>query len=118
MRVLLDTNIVIAHVQNGVALPDWGTHFALSVISEAEILRYPGATEHDIQKIEDWLSTVAIIPVDSAIARRAASLGRTRKTKLPDLLIAATAIEMDLPLMTKNKKDFTRIPGLTIRDNV
>ncbi|MBI2410332.1 MAG: hypothetical protein HYV32_00350 [Candidatus Kerfeldbacteria bacterium] len=52
--------------------------------------------------------------MDSLIAERAAMLGRTRKTKLPDLLIAATALILDIPLITKNKKDFRKIPGLTV----
>lgn len=53
--------------------------------------------------------------VDSRIARAAAQLGRTRKTKLPDLIIAATAIEFDIPLITKNVKDFRNIPRLRIQ---
>ena len=37
-------------------------------------------------------------------ARKAASLGRSRKTKLPDLLIAATALALNVPLIKKTAK--------------
>lgn len=115
MRLLLDTNIVISHMQEEIPLPNLGTQFVISVITEAELLRYPKAAPKDLTKIQEWLASIEILAIDSAIARRAAQLGRTRKTKLPDLLIAATAIEHGLTLITRNTKDFQRIHGLIIR---
>lgn len=114
MRLLLDTNVIIRHLQDGEPLPEWGTRFVISVITEAEILRHPNARAADLRKIEAWLATVEIIPVDSIIARRAAKIGKTRKTKLPDLLIAATALELNIPLVTSNNKDFKGISNLQV----
>lgn len=62
--------------------------------------------------------TMDVWPIDSSIARRAAELGRTRTTKLPDLLIAATALEYNLILITKNVKDFHNIPNLKIQEHI
>ena len=55
------------------------------------------------------------IPVTEAVARRAGALGRQwgrRTGDLPDLLIAATALEAGLELVTLNVRDFPMFPGL------
>jgi predicted nucleic acid-binding protein len=119
MTLLLDTNIVLEHLRSGLlnqANPD--VDFAVSVITVTELLRYPGLGREELGIIETFLSITRLIPIDSTIARRAASIGKTRKTKLPDLLIAATAIQHNIPLITKNVKDFIKIPKLVVRDNL
>lgn len=119
MVVLLDTNIVLEHLNSGAlrrVAPE--IFFVVSVITVAEALRLPGLDEESIVTIERFLSITEIQPVDLAIAKRAASLGRTRTTKLPDLLIAATALELGIPLITKNIRDFRGIPGLEVREIV
>lgn len=119
MEFLLDTNIILSHVREGffdTAPPH--AQFVISVISEAEVLRYAGLSEHDLRELDLVISTLRIVDVNSSIARRAAALGRTRSTKLPDLLIAATALELGLPLITRNLRDFRDIPELIVRDTV
>jgi predicted nucleic acid-binding protein len=51
------------------------------------------------------------IPVD----RRDAEVRRTAGLRLPDALIAATALIHELPLRTRNVDDFRRVPGLRVR---
>ncbi len=119
MTVLLDTNIVLEHFRSGILLDlPPRTSLCLSVITEAELLRYHGLGIHEITIIERFLSITTVLVVDSSIARRAAKIGRTRSTKLPDLFIAATSIEFNIALITKNIKDFRGIPGLTVRQQI
>ncbi len=119
MQVLLDTNILILHLsENILATAPSDAEFFTSVISEAEALRFTGLGDDEIHALDDLLKIVTRVSVDQRIARRAGELGRTRSTKLPDLLIAATALELDIPLITKNLRDFKDIPGLTVRDYV
>ncbi len=116
MTVLLDTNVVLEHFRSGILTttpPE--ASFCVSVITEAELLRYHGISEREVTLIERFLSITTRIAVDSRIARTAAMIGRARTTKLPDLLIAATALEFGVPLITKNLKDFRGIPGLIVR---
>ena len=116
MTVLLDTNVVLEHLNSSSStLVLYERDFAISVITETEILRYPGLEAAELEAIEQFLAITLIIGIDSSIARRAAALGRTRKTKLPDLLIAATALQFGLPLITRNAKDFKNIPQLIVR---
>ncbi|MFN8535279.1 MAG: type II toxin-antitoxin system VapC family toxin [Dehalococcoidia bacterium] len=65
------------------------------------------------------LRGVDILDVTTSIADTWASLRRSLRrqgTPLPDadLLIAATAIFYDLPLLTRNVRHFDRVPGLRL----
>ncbi len=57
------------------------------------------------------------IPVGGAVSRRAASLAqeyRTRNVGIEDrdYLIGATALELELSLLTRNVRRFRMLPGL------
>ena len=118
MRVLLDTNILLLHLSENIlsSAPD-DAEFFVSTICVAESLRYPGIGNDDIASLHDLMSVMTIVAVDNGIALRAGELGRTRQTRLPDLLIAATALEWDLILVTKNIRDFRSIPDLIVRES-
>lgn len=60
---------------------------------------------------------VVIIPVDEMIARTAAKIAAQLKIRNLDIgfrdsLVAATALNLDLPLASKNVKHFSRVKGL------
>ncbi|MFA5945572.1 MAG: type II toxin-antitoxin system VapC family toxin [Patescibacteria group bacterium] len=119
MSVLLDTNIVIEYLKTSTLRPPiYKGEFIISVITEAELFRFSGMSESDIKIIRLIVETCETLAVDSRIARRAGELGRTRKTRLPDLLIAATALEYGIPLITHNLRDFKNIPDLIVRSSI
>jgi hypothetical protein len=53
-------------------------------------------------------------PLDDEVVERAIALRQEKKMGLADALIAATALEYDLPLVTRNRDDFKHIEGLQI----
>ena len=55
------------------------------------------------------------VPVDRGIAERAGRIRRESGLRMPDALIAATALERNLGLATRNRKDFEPVRGLRIR---
>jgi predicted nucleic acid-binding protein len=66
-------------------------------------------------------SGVPVLPFDLAIARRTARLradlaaqGRRTRTRALDLIVAATALEHGLTLVTRNKADYQDIPNLSL----
>ena len=95
---------------------------AISIITFGEI--YEGivfATDpHQSEgSFKQFLRTVAVLPLSRRIMRRFARLrGDLRRQGLligdPDLLIAATAIDNNLTLLTRNKRHFARVPSLLL----
>ena len=55
------------------------------------------------------------IAVDRTIAERAGRVSREFGLRIPDALIAATALERRLQLSTRNAKDFETVRGLRLR---
>ena len=119
----IDTNILIAYVGGEEAVVDqmkaWREQAVMlfvSSIAECELLSYPKITTEEEVTIEHFLKEHFIaVPFDGGRARRAAIIRRTIPSlKLPDAAIAALALEMNTPLVTRNIHDFKRIPGLEI----
>jgi len=79
-----------------------------------------GAT--DDQKYQDALKVLSwctSLPLTSVVAQQAGTIyqdlkSRNQLIEIRDILIAATAIANNLPLMTLNKKHFERINTLTL----
>ena len=114
--IVLDTNVAIAYLVSGDPFIDWNAdNFVVSTITEAELFRLGGMGPIEIRRIEQFVAACIVVSVDSAIARRAADIGRTRRNKLPDLIIAASAMEMGGTLWTRNVRDFRNIPGLLLK---
>jgi predicted nucleic acid-binding protein len=96
---------------------------AISIITYIEV--YQGIirlnTSIADQGLDALLSTTPVLPISLAVAQRVARLrellqrqGRRTRSRALDLIIAATAIEHDLTLVTRNIDDYRDIPGITI----
>lgn len=95
---------------------------AISIIAAAEV--YEGAfgtarPEATLAALRDFLRTFDILPLTVSIAERFARLRATLRRQgqlIPDmdLLIAATAIDQNLILVTRNFRHFDRIPELKL----
>ncbi|MEK7591813.1 MAG: type II toxin-antitoxin system VapC family toxin [Patescibacteria group bacterium] len=124
MTYLLDTDVVISHLNNKALLSlSFTTPPNMSIISYAETLYgIQKSTYHERKNqfrelIENM--SIAILPIDECIITRYVSIKlalekKGEKLQDFDLLIAATAIEHHLTLVTGNKKYFSRIKGLKI----
>lgn len=99
-----------------------GQGIAISLITFGEIYegiyyaRDPSAAEAGFQQ---FLREVEVRPLSRRIMRRFARIrGELRRLGQlipdPDILIAATALQHDLILLTRNVKDFQRIPDLRL----
>ena len=119
-RGLLDTSVVIDHdIVDPASLPD---ESAIAAVTLAELAAGPHATVDDAERArrQDRLQWAAAtwepLPLDTEAARAYGRVfaatrakGRSSRTRLVDLLIAATAAAHGLPLYTRNPGDLVGI---------
>lgn len=92
---------------------------AVSTITVFELLF--GAQIRGRFDVESILARVATLPVSEVSARLSAEEGSRlaasgNRLDTPDLLIAGVALEHGLSLVTRNRRHFSRINGLTLLD--
>jgi predicted nucleic acid-binding protein len=116
MILLLDTTVlldVLRARQNRrsqlAELIGGGHVLATAAINIGEV--YSGMRLGEENRTEAFLSSLDCYPITGAIARRAGSLKsawahKGRTLSLADMMVAATALEHGLSLLTDNRKDF------------
>lgn len=120
--MVLDSNICIAYLNGDErvisALFAWkeqGAALLISSITVAEVLSYPAIAPHEIADAQSFLRSFISITFDDTLAETAAWLRRVYGIALPDAIIAATALNRDLPLATRDKQ-FKKIKEITVID--
>jgi toxin FitB len=114
---LLDSNIIIyATDPENEWLRIWleAEPFAISQISQIEVLGYHQITPEEITDLQEFLYSSNILPVSDEVANMAIALRQQRKISLADSILAATALENDLELVSRNVDDFKWIAGLRL----
>lgn len=119
--MLVDTNILIYYLQGKeevvARLNQWYEEHAplyLSVITVTEVLGYPKLNESAVEAIELFLERFIVVPVDARVAKTAAALQRHHRLEIGDALIAATALTLGLPIVTRNLRDFRKVRELEV----
>jgi len=81
----------------------------LSLISKIELLCW----DEESSLIENFIDDSIILPISDEIVVKTIEIRRKYKTKLPDAIIAATAIIYNCKLITRNENDFRKIEELS-----
>ena len=81
-------------------------HFNISIITKMEFLGFRGHNGDSFMQAKRFIMNANTIGLDELISDRAVDIRRSHNIKLPDAIIAATAIENDLILVTRNTDDF------------
>jgi predicted nucleic acid-binding protein len=105
--IVLDSNSVIYHLNKKLdlavvlaAYPGCEKH--ISVITELEALSKPGMTIDEETEAKAFLSTCVVEDINLAVKQAAISLRRTKKLRLPDAIIAATALALNAPILSND----------------
>ena len=122
-RFLIDTNAVISYFQDTLppASADWleaalsEPIYAISVITRLELFASPKTDEEERRLMEDFVQSSLVLPLDEAVIQQTIALRRQYRRKLPDAIIAATALAHGLTLVTRNVSDF-KTTGLVVVD--
>jgi predicted nucleic acid-binding protein len=88
--------------------------YSISVISRIELYAYSKLSEQDQVSLDIMIAQSSMLNINDAIIEQTIKIRKTYKTKLPDAIIAATAMVHNLVLITRNLKDFDNIEGLEV----
>jgi predicted nucleic acid-binding protein len=121
LKYLWDTNTVICYLQKNFP-PDKQSLMskiindhppAISAISQIEILCWKAATENDIAVLNSFISDSIIFELEQEIKLKTIEIRKSYNIKLPDAIIASTAIVHNLTLITTDK-GFNKIGPLKL----
>lgn len=118
---LIDTNVAIEYI--GGTLPENALNkldeiideqFSISVINKIELLGFKNITPLEEIKFKQFIEASNIIGLHEEIVNTTIGIRKKYKTKLPDAIIAATAMVNKITLITRNAKDFEKIEGMEV----
>jgi len=120
---LLDTNTIIYYL-NG-SLPSKGMEAiaaivddqpAISIITKIELLGFNIPDNGERELTGQFVEASFIFNLDDAIVNQTIELRKKYKIKIPDAIIAATAMVFSLTVITRNTNDFNKIANLQCAD--
>jgi hypothetical protein len=115
-KYLLDTNALI-RLLIGDPLSEGfsraNPEVCISVITEIELLSFSKLTHSEESKIKSLLSKLNVVMLDAAIKDKTIYIRRQYSLKIPDAIIAATAICNNAIIVTDDKV-FSRIKNIKV----
>lgn len=115
-RILIDTDILVDVLRGARRLVlDPQDDASYSVVTRCELFSGRDGNERGIKEL---LEPFGELPIDRTIAERAGRIRRTTGLRTPDALIAATALEHRVHLLSRNHRDFQRVRGLRLADTL
>ena len=116
VKVLFDTSILIDYLNGVVQAKEELERFnerAISVITWMEVM--VGATPQTKAGTEAFLSGFDLCALDEAVAERSVLIRQTKRIRLPDAIVWATAQVNHRILVTRNTKDMSADePGVRV----
>lgn len=126
--IVLDTNVCVAFLNGSDAAlaQRFARHEAqlhLTSVVRAELLygaRASATVSANLERLADFFADLKSLPFDDAAAEEYATIRfQLRRAGTPigpnDLLIAATALAHDATVVTRNEREFVRVPGLRVQ---
>lgn len=104
LRLLLDTNVILYLLGGRIGPKDPSAEYLVSVISEIELLSCPWMDANEEKRIKRFLSDVNLIELSIEVRNAAIELRRRHGLKLPDAIIAGSALVTGANLWTNDKK--------------
>ncbi|MDQ7085775.1 MAG: type II toxin-antitoxin system VapC family toxin [Sulfurovum sp.] len=109
MKYLVDSNIIIYHLnKDSIATTFLSSNYeqiAISQITFVEVLSFSFSEEAE-KDVRELLSAFEILDVTKGVSNQAIENRKLKKIKIPDNIIASTAMVNNLTLVTRNVKDF------------
>ena len=112
---LADTNAILYVMKKNPCMKQFlKFSFGISIITEMELLSFRSITNDEENLTRKLIAKCKNFALSNNIKECAIILRRSYGTKLPDAIVAATAIEFGAPLITADK-GFCKISELDLR---
>ena len=102
--VVLDTNVVLYHLGGYLLKPLEKKQYIISIITEIELLSYSSIEADEIKRIQNFVDDVTVVELKNPLKKETIALRKKYNLRVPDAIIAATALKLDCPLLTNDKK--------------
>jgi predicted nucleic acid-binding protein len=123
MRYVYDTNTLIYYLSGELeVVPFFDEAFLnqhevfISPIVRIELLSFSQLSTEEIEIIEELLLQFDSVAVSREVEDLTIMIKRRSKIKLPDAVVAASALHQEACLVTRNAQDFKQITELTIQN--
>ena len=116
-KFLIDTNILIYLTQGRLRISDFAKkrgNLYISSVTYIEALGYPFPNQDEEKATTELCEIFERIFLTKEVEAQTILIRKSNKIKLPDAIIAATAMCYNLTLVTHNSDDFKNIQGLKI----
>jgi len=118
-RYLIDTSVVIKYLNASISADSLSKldqiidqESRISFITEIELQVWNPSNPDDMAIYQEFVASSLVIGIDSNIIRETIRIRKHYRIKLPDALIAATALVNDLVLVADNDKDYEKVSDL------
>ncbi len=114
-KLLLDTNAVSYFLAGHQVLKSLFAEkeLCISFITEMELLSYSGFSSQERKNIKEFIAQCWLVEMSSEIKETAIGLRLAHRIKLPDAIIAATSLILEIPLVSLDN-DFTKVKLLDL----
>ncbi len=118
---LADTNVIIEYLSGSyeVSVLDWLDSLFeqavnISIINRIELLAFQFTDLQERDQMHAFVASSVVYPLNDMVADKTIEIRSAFKVKLPDAIIAATALVFDMILLTRNTDDFKKISDLQV----
>ena len=115
INLMIDTNAAIYLLNGDKSIADLldGKNLFVSFITELELLSKPGITNLEKKILRSFLNDCTVYDINSIIKEKVIELKQSTRIKLPDAIIAATALWLNVPLVSADT-DMKKIKSLNL----
>ena len=103
MSYVLDANVVLYHLSGRLADPLPKGQISVSIVTEIELLAFKSLSREESDRVRAFLSGVAVVPLVNALKQDVVDM-RLGGLRLPDAIIAATALSVNAELLTHDAR--------------
>lgn len=123
--ILCDTNVIIETLKGDEKTIKIIERIGLENIAISSVtvmeLYFGALNKRELNKIKKYLKALNIAHFDNSVSELAVSMiesySKSHGLQIPDAIIAATALSLEIKLFTLNLKDFRYIDGLKLQKN-